>query len=40
MPEATVRYDTAGFDDVVAKPVMLEALLAALAPRRWAAPIA
>ncbi len=40
VPEATVRYDTAGFDDVVAKPVMLEALLAALAPRRWAAPIA
>src|SRR5690606_30760444 len=37
MPEATVRYQDAGFDDVVAKPVVLETLLATLAPRRWAA---
>ena len=39
VPEATVRYGDAGFDDVVAKPVVLDALLAVLAPRRWAAPI-
>ncbi len=36
VPEAKVRYSEAGFDDVVAKPVVLTALLAALQPQRRA----